>query len=144
MPFVLSLRIQDWEKPNNSTLNPRFQPPQEPQREEQPLTPNLCGHKEKKREIRRGVPPLKKKREILKGLLLMEKQGKSSRDNSPMKEVRCERSPKENPLGCMTPFTSFFIQPSSRDKLSRTCTSIPSLTPPFLRLSPTGNLGSWK
>ncbi|KAF4791155.1 hypothetical protein TURU_133798 [Turdus rufiventris] len=80
--------VKDWEKPNNSTLNPRFQPPQEPQRAEQPLTPNLCGNKKKKREIRRGVPPLKKKREILKGLLLMEKQGKSSRDNSPMKEVR--------------------------------------------------------
>lgn len=51
--------------------NPRLQPPHEPQREGQPLTPNLCGHQEKKREIQRGLPPLKKKREFLKGLLLV-------------------------------------------------------------------------
>lgn len=78
MPFVLWLHIQKWEKPKNSTLRlflvtgqPEASATTGNPREGQPLTPNLCGHKEKKREIQRGVPPLKKKREILKGLLLV-------------------------------------------------------------------------
>lgn len=89
-----------------------LQPPQEPQREGQPLTPNLCGHKENPErsttttEKEKGVP-----KKITAGLLYSwRSKVRAVEITQPhQKEGESPRSPKESLLGCMTPFTSSFI-----------------------------------
>lgn len=91
-------------------------------RKRQPLSPTLCGHKKKENPKRSTT------------ILLYRWENKvDSRDNLPKSEVRSEpKSPKENLLSCMIPFTLSIYLPSYPP-------THPSIHPSF-----PPSLSSWK